>query len=337
VNAGAHTINVSFESKPKGERTGSAGWWNNIYFQEAAKKLGTTHKDFVGDAFSQEIKDTVRQYIQREFGGKIDLIIYSLAAGARMNPTTQTLVRSTLKAIGEPVQGKTIDIAELQIKDIIVPAATEQEIVDTVYVMGGSDWMDWVQQYTDANLLNQGAKAISYTYIGSKNNAKIYREGTIGRAKDDLEMYGKKIDALLKSRIQGEGLISVSKAVVTKASVFIPRIPFYVSAMFEVMKKHKVHETILQHKHRLFADMVYGTKRLVDEQGRIRIDHHEMEPTIQKEIDALSGIYDHDNIFELAGTKQFIEEFYQIHGFRIPGVNYEEDIDLDALSAIEPE
>jgi len=158
--------------------------------------------NFVGDAFSQETKDAVKHYIQHQFGGKIDLIIYSLASGARMNPTTQTLVRSTLKAIGEPVKGKTIDIAELQIKDIIVPAATEQEIVDTVYVMGGSDWMDWVQQSIDANLLNQGAKAISYTYIGSKNNAKIYREGTIGRAKDDLEMYGKKIDALLKSRIQ---------------------------------------------------------------------------------------------------------------------------------------
>jgi enoyl-[acyl-carrier protein] reductase/trans-2-enoyl-CoA reductase (NAD+) len=336
VNAGAHTINVSFESKPKGERTGSAGWWNNIYFQDEAKKLGTTHKDFVGDAFSQDTKDAVKRYIQTEFGGKVDLIIYSLASGARMNPSTQTLIRSTLKAIGEPVQGKTIDIAELQIKDIVVPAATEQEIADTVYVMGGSDWMDWVQQSVDADLLNQGAKAISYTYIGSKNNAKIYREGTIGRAKDDLEMYGKKIDALLKARIRGEGLISVSKAVVTKASVFIPRIPFYVSAMFEVMKKHKVHETILQHKHRLFADMVYGAKRLVDEQGRIRIDHHEMEPTIQKEIDDLSKIYNHENIFSLPGTQQFIEEFYQIHGFRIPGVNYDEDINLDALSLIEP-
>jgi enoyl-[acyl-carrier protein] reductase/trans-2-enoyl-CoA reductase (NAD+) len=202
--------------------------------------------------------------------------------------------------------------------------------------MGGSDWLDWVQQLTDANLLNTGAKAISYTYIGSKNNAKIYRDGTIGKAKDDLEAAGVQIDQLLKQRIKGEGLISVSKAVVTKASVFIPKIAFYVSTMFEVMKKHGVHESTLQHKHRLFKDMVYGTKRLLDEKGRIRIDHYEMQANIQSEIDAMSRKLENDSIFQLNGTKQFIDEFYQIHGFRFPNVNYEADVDMDKLSQLEP-
>ncbi len=335
VNANAETINVSFESRPKGDRTGSAGWWNNLYFQKAFEKSGKIHKDFVGDAFSSEMKQQVMAYIKEKFG-KLDLIVYSLAAGARQNPSTGELVRSSLKTIGEPATGKTIDIGEMQIKDIVVSPATEQEIKDTVYVMGGSDWFDWVKLLNDAKLLNQGAKAISYTYIGSKNNAKIYRDGTIGRAKDDLEAAGVRIDQMLKQSIKGEGLISVSKAVVTKASVFIPKIAFYVSTMFEVMKKHKVHESTLQHKHRLFKDMVYGQKRLLDEKKRIRVDHFEMQANIQAEIDAMGKQYENESIFKLAGTKQFVDEFHQIHGFRMPGVNYDADVNMDALSLLEP-
>lgn len=335
VNANADTINVSFESRPKGDRTGSAGWWNNIFFQKALVGNGQTHKDFVGDAFSQVMKDQVKSYIASTFG-KVDLIVYSLAAGARQNPVTGELVRSTLKSIGEPVTGKTIDIGEMAIKDITVLPATEQEINDTVYVMGGSDWFDWVKLLVDADLLNPGAKAISYTYIGSKNNAKIYRDGTIGRAKDDLEHHGLLIDQLLKQKVEGEGLISVSKAVVTKASVFIPKIAFYVSTMFEVMKAKGVHETTLQHKHRLFQEMVYGTKRLLDEKGRIRIDHFEMDANVQQAIDALAKDLENEKIFDLPGTKMFIDEFYQIHGFNIPGVDYAADIDLEAFGKLEP-
>lgn len=335
VNAKANTWNVSFESRPKGERTGSAGWWNNIFFQQNADLLGTFHKDFVGDAFSQTMKENVIANLQ-EKNTQIDLIIYSLAAGARTHPQTGELVRSTLKAIGEPVEGKTIDIAERSIKELVVGAATEQEINDTVFVMGGSDWEDWVHQLAKAGVLAKGVKAISYTYIGSKNNAKIYREGTIGRAKDDLEKHGKSIDTFLKQKYEGEGLISVSKAVVTKASVFIPRIPFYVSTMFEVMKKHGVHETITAHKHRLFAQMVYGSNRLVDEQGRLRIDHYEMQPDIQAEIQSLSDAYENEAIFDLKGTQQFIDEFYQINGFKLPGFDYDQDVDLDQLSLLEP-
>ena len=335
VNAKADTINVSFESRPKADRTGSAGWWNNIYFQKALAGTNNIHKDFVGDAFSQDMKQQVKDYIKKTFG-KLDLIVYSLAAGARQNPATGELVRSSLKTIGEPASGKTIDIGDMQIKDITVTPATEQEIKDTVFVMGGSDWLDWVQQLVKENLLNEGAKAISYTYIGSKNNAKIYRDGTIGRAKDDLEAAGVQIDQLLKTKLKGEGLISVSKAVVSKASVFIPKIAFYVSTMFEVMKKHKVHESTLQHKHRLFKDMVYGQQRLVDEKNRIRIDHYEMQANIQTEIDAMARQYENDTIFQLAGTKQFIDEFHHIHGFKIPTVNYDADVNMDALSLEEP-
>jgi enoyl-[acyl-carrier protein] reductase / trans-2-enoyl-CoA reductase (NAD+) len=336
VNGGADTINVSFESKPKGERTGSAGWWNNLYFQEAMKTDKTMHLDFVGDAFSDEMKAQVIQTIQKKFG-PLDLIVYSLAAGARLDTKTGNLVRSSLKSIGEPVTGKTIDIGEMLIKDVTVTPATQQEIDDTVFVMGGSDWFNWVKLLADAKLLKPGAKAISYTYIGSQNNAKIYREGTIGRAKDDLERYGREIDTLLKQKVGGEGLISVSKAVVTKASVFIPRIAFYVSTMFEVMRLKGTHESTLQHKHRLFKDMVYGNKRIVDAQKRLRVDHLEMAPETQQAIDQLSLQYQDESIFNLTGTQMFIDEFYQIHGFKISGVDYDQDVDMNSLSLLDPQ
>jgi enoyl-[acyl-carrier protein] reductase/trans-2-enoyl-CoA reductase (NAD+) len=333
VSANVNTINVSFESKPTDEKTGSAGWWNNVFFQEFAKPLNTTHVDLVADAFSQATKDKVKDYIKKTFG-TIDLVIYSLASGARLNPITNDLVRSSLKSIGEPVIGQTIDIAELVIKELTIPAATEQEIADTVYVMGGSDWYDWVKQLADEKLLSKQAKSISYTYIGSKGNAKIYRDGTIGRAKDDLEAHAVKINQLLKEKVSGEGLISVSKAVVTKASVFIPGIPFYVSAMFDVMKKNHVHETILEHKHRLFHQMVYGKERLLDDQYRLRLDYYELTATIQSEIDALTKAHPGQAIFNLQGTKDFIKEFYQINGFKIDGVDYEKDLDLASFATL---
>jgi enoyl-[acyl-carrier protein] reductase/trans-2-enoyl-CoA reductase (NAD+) len=335
VSGKVNTINVSFESRPTEEKTGSAGWWNNLFFQQYAKSLSTKHFDLVADAFSQQTKDQIKGLIKKEFG-TVDLVIYSLASGARLNPKTNELVRSSLKSIGDPVMGKTIDIAELKIKELSIPAASEQEIKDTVYVMGGSDWYDWIEQLVDEKLLSEQAKSISYTYIGSKGNAKIYRDGTIGKAKDDLEAYGVKIDALLKEKVKGEGLISVSKAVVTKASVFIPGIPFYVSSMFEVMKKNHVHETILEHKHRLFHQMVYGKERLLDDQYRLRIDYYELQDSIQKDIERLSSQYEGDKIFALQGTKDFIDEFYRINGFRIDGVNYDEDVDLASLSQLTP-
>jgi enoyl-[acyl-carrier protein] reductase/trans-2-enoyl-CoA reductase (NAD+) len=336
VNGKANTVNVSFESRPKAERTGSAGWWNNIYFQSSASSLGTTHKDFVMDAFSKATKEAVIAYAKQN-GMRFDLVIYSLASGARTHPETGELIRSSLKSIDQPTSGNTIDIGELSIKELTVQPATEQEIADTVFVMGGSDWKDWIHALDEAQVLSQHAKTISYTYVGSKSNAAIYRDGTIGRAKDDLEKTALALNAFLKEKYEGEGLISVSKAVVTKASVFIPRIPFYVSAMFEVMKAKGTHETILAHKNRLFSEMVYGDKRLADEKGRLRIDAYEMDDATQLAIQNLSQQYQGTSIFSLEGTQQFIDEFYQINGFRIPGVNYEEDVDLSTLSLLEPQ
>lgn len=326
------TINVSFESPPKGKRTGTAGWWNNIYFQKHTRHIGT-HKDFVGDAFSQSMKDDVIHYIKKTFG-KVDLVIYSLAAGARFNEHKQELIKSSIKTLGTEAHGKTIDLSDMSVKDLTIGIATETEISDTVYVMGGSAWFEWIDMLIKEDLVNQGFKTISYTYIGGPTTDKIYRGGTLGKAKEDLELTAHKLNQMISQKYQGEALISSSKAVVTKASVFIPQMPIYVSCLIDVMRKHNVHETILAHKYRLFKDMIYGKKRILDAQGRIRLDHLEMEDIIQKEtIHNMTTLSD-EALFELEGTKSFIEEFYHIHGFRYDGIDYDEEVDLEVLSQL---
>lgn len=329
VSSGANTLNVSFEGAPSDKRTGTAGFWNNVYFLEEANKLGTKHIDVVADAFSETTKKEVIARIKKEFG-KIDLVIYSLAAGARPNPETGDLVRSALKPIGEPLDGDTIDVATKSLKPLHMDAATEEDIKNTVYVMGGSDWESWITHLDQDNVLDHNLKTISYTYVGSGSMDKIYRAGTIGKAKDDLEATSLRMHAWLKEKYQGESLISSSKAVVTKASVFIPGITSYIACLFDVMKEKGVHETTLAHKHRLFKDMVYGDLRRVDNLHRIRIDHYEMQEDIQEatlnKLDKVQA-----NIVDLQGTHDFVREFHHIHGFEFDHVNYEEDIDLSSF------
>ncbi len=332
----AHTLNVSFENEPKGSKTGSAGWWNNIYFQELAKETGNIHKDFIGDAFSPDMKEQVIQYV-KEHIGKLDLVIYSLASGGRLNYQTNELIRSHIKTIGEDAVGKTIDIINLKIDDLTVTTANEQEIKDTVFVMGGSDWYDWVSALDQANVLNAGVKTISYTYIGGPTTEKIYRGGTLGRAKEDLENHAQILNDILKNKYHGEALISSSKAVTTKASVFIPQMTIYVSCLYDVMTRHGVHESILHHKYRLYKDMVYGSKRIVDDKKRIRLDHLEMDPKIQEETISMMTTLDNDHLLELMGTKMFLRDFYQINGFQFNEINYDQEVDLENLSQLKPE
>ena len=332
IGAGSSTINVSFESGPKGDRTGSAGWWNNIFFQQALAKTSSNHKDFVGDAFSSAMKQQVIQYIKDQ-NISLDLVVYSLASGARSHPETNELVRSAIKPIGQTTSGKTIDVGEKKILDLSLTPATDQEIKDTVFVMGGSDWQQWIDALDKAQVLSPLVKTISYTYIGGPTNAEIYRAGTLGKAKEDLENKAKAIHNVLQKKYRGEALISSSKAVVTKASVFIPKMPIYVSCLLDVMTRRGVHETTLQHKYRLFKDMVYGDARILDNEGRLRLDAPEMEPRIQEETLQLMKRYDNETIFNLPGTKMFIEEFYRIHGFHI--INDDQtDVDMTHLAQL---
>src|SRR5690554_572870 len=328
--AGANTINVSFESQPRGNKTGSAGFWNNLFFQDAVKDLDQKHLDFNADAFIPETKKKILETIQKEFG-QIDLLVYSLASGARKNVETGELVRSSIKPLGEPAVGRTIDIKSMHVEPLTVEPATEQETKDTVFVMGGGDWHDWVRYLDDAGVLAKGFKTVSYTYIGGKNTDAIYRSGTIGQAKLDLEATADNLNKLLIEKYEGEALISSSKAIVSKASVFIPQMPIYVSYLFDEMTKNGTHETTLEHKHRLFKDMIYGNNRILDENGRIRLDHLEMDEALQNRINQLMQQDINQSFLDLDGTKLFLKEFYQINGFDVDGVDPEADIDLEAL------
>ncbi len=329
-SANANTINVSFENQAKGNKTGSAGYWNNLFFQDEVKSLNQIHVDFNGDAFSPEMKKRVLEEIKEKFG-TIDLLIYSLASGARKNYATDELIRSSIKPIGQPAVGKTIDIKTMTIEPLTVEPATEQETKDTVFVMGGGDWSDWVTFLEENGVLAKNFKTISYTYIGGKNTDAIYRSGTIGKAKEDLENVTLKLNNLLKDKYQGEALISSSKAIVSKASVFIPQMPIYVSYLFDVMTSNHSHETTLEHKHRLFKDMVYGDNRIVDDLNRIRLDHKEMEPHIQDTVASLMYAPEDPNFLNLTGTKLFIQEFYNINGFSVEGIDEDAEVDLEAL------
>ena len=334
--ANANTINVSFESAPKGKRSGTAGWWNNIYFQEAAKETGRIHKDFVGDAFAQAMREDVIAYLLQK-NIKVDLVIYSLAAGARKDDKTGETVRSHIKTIGGASIGKTIDVSKKMIEPLVVEDANQTEIDETVYVMGGSAWKDWIDELDHHNLLAKHVKTISYTYIGGPTTAKIYRNGTLGKAKEDLENTARNMHDYLADKYQGEALISSSKAVVTKASVFIPQMPIYVSCLYDVMMRHNVHESIVMHKFRLFNDMVYGNNRILDNKGRIRLDHLEMQEPIQTETVKLMSSLSDEELFKLDGTNAFFKEFYQIHGFDFDTIDYETPVDLSILAKRQPE
>lgn len=330
LGCNSNTINVCFESGPKGKRSGTAGYWNNVAFHKHLSNEQNTHKDFLGDAFSRTMKEAVVHYAKETFGA-IDLVIYSVASGARKNWKTGEVIFSKIKSLGKDVIGKTVDIKDNSVHEITVAGANPQEVADTVYVMGGSDWEDWMSILDENQLLSEYAKTISYTYIGGETTKAIYRDGTLGKAKTDLEETTIRLDKMLHDKYSGEALVSSSKAVATKASIYIPQMPIYVACLYDVMTKNNVHETIELHKYRLFKDMVYGTKRILDDSGRIRLDHLELSDEIQKNTKELMLSIDDEHIDELYGYQLFVKDLYNLNGFRNDKINYDNDIDIDSL------
>lgn len=317
----ANTINVCYEGEPEKKRTGTAGFWNMKFFNE---KTSTNSIDFNIDAFSKESRDAVIKRIKEE-DIMIDLVVFSLAAGAKMTP--DGLVTSSLKPLGKKIVGRTIDMAKSIIKEVEIEPANQKEIDDTVFIMGGIDWYDWISDLSKNNCLSPKCKTLSYTYIGSETTKDIYRDGTIGKAKENLEATVNK----LNNDFDVEAYVVSAKAIASKASVFIPSMPIYAGCLYEVMNKHNVHETVTEHIYRLYADMIYGNNPIIDNDNRVRIDHLEVDEDIQIETINLMKKLSDEEILSLDGTKRFIDEFYQINGFRIDNVDYEEDIDFGNL------
>ena len=320
-NAHAYTYNVSFERGPKGRSTGSAGYYNNTAFATLAQENGYASDDLNADAFSHETKQKViADFV--EAGRKIDLVVYSVASGIRIHPDTQEKFVSTLKPIGTPFEGYSIDIAKETLFQESLQPATSEEIENTRVVMGGDDYELWIDALLEANLLNDHAKVVTYTYVGSEVTYPIYKDGTIGNAKRDLERANAAINKKLQP-IHGEAIISASKTVVTKASVFIPTVALYASALFKVMKTKQTHESITMHKYRLYKDMIYGNQAIVDADGLYRLDAYELDAATQLDVQAILNDVTAENFKSITDFEQFKHDFLALNGFDLSDVDYQ--------------
>ena len=306
--AGAATLGVSFEKAPTETKTATAGWYNNIAFEEAASAEGLYARTLDGDAFSDGMKETVVDAI-REDMGKIDLLVYSLASPVRPHPRTGELHRSSIKPLGEPVHIKTLNVDKGVVHEVDLEPATEEETADTVAVMGGEDWEFWIDALAEADVLASGFRTVAFTYIGSDLTWPIYWEGTLGKAKEDLDRAAAAIRKRLES-LSGDARVATLKAIVSQASSAIPVVPLYASLLFRVMKEADVHENIIEHIYRLFASqLAEGAAMNTDEIGRIRVDDWELEDGIQDEVRRRWPLVTSENLAELPTWKVFAKTF----------------------------
>ena len=322
--ASAATIGVFFEKPGSERKPGTAGWYNAAGFHEQAEAAGLYAKSINGDAFSDEVKAQVIELIKADLG-QIDLVVYSLAAPRRTHPRTGVVHTSTLKPIGSDTTQKGVNTDKEAIQEYHLEAATQEEIDNTVAVMGGEDWQMWIEALYEAGVLAAGAKTTAYTYIGEKITWDIYWHGTIGAAKKDLDHRVEGIRAQLSS-LGGDARVSVLKAVVTQASAAIPAMPIYLAILFKVMKARGVHEGCIEQIDRLFRERLYGDGA-VDEAGRLRVDQLELDPEVQAEVAGIWEQIDTDNLKTLADFGGYRQEFLQLFGFGVDGVDYDAEVD----------
>ena len=323
--SGAATIGVFFEKPPAENKTASPGWYNTAAFEKLAHQDGLYAKSINGDAFSNEIKQKTIDLIKSDLG-QVDLVIYSLASPVRTHPVSGITYKSVLKPIGTRFQNKTVDFHTGKIADIAIEPANEEEIANTIAVMGGEDWAMWIAALQKDNLLARGATTVAYSYIGPSLTEAVYRKGTIGRAKDDLEAAAFAITDSLAA-IEGKAYVSVNKALVTQASSAIPVIPLYISLLYKIMKQQGVHEGCIEQIHRLFKDRLYVNSKVpLDEKGRIRIDDWELRDDIQAKVDTLWKESTTETLPSIGDLEGYRTDFYNLFGFKVDKVNYSEDV-----------
>lgn len=320
----AATIGVFFEKEPSEGKTASPGWYNSAAFEVEAQKAGLYAKSINGDAFSNEVKQQTIDMIKADLG-QVDLIIYSLASPVRQHPVTGVLHRSTLKPIGSTFTNKTVDFHTGNVTSVSIEPANEEDIANTVVVMGGEDWSMWMDALKGAGVLAEGATTVAYSYIGPEVTEAVYRKGTIGRAKDHLEATAFEITDKLAD-IKGKAYVSVNKALVTQASSAIPVIPLYISLLYKIMKAEGIHEGCIEQIQRLYSERLYtGHEVPTDDKGRIRIDDWEMRNDVQEKIAKLWGESTTETLVELGDLAGYKQDFLNLFGFGFEGVDYQAD------------
>ena len=326
---GAKTLGVFFERPAENKRTATAGWYNSIAFENFSKTSGIYAKSINGDAFADDIKDQVCQAIKKDLG-QVDCIIYSLASPRRLHPKTGQLAKSTLKPRSAPYTNKSIDFETGEVTEVTLPVATQDDVEQTVSVMGGEDWQMWIDKLSKEGLLAKGVITVAYSYIGPDVTKPVYRNGTIGAAKDHLEATAKSLDEILKKEYQGRALVSVNKALVTQSSSAIPFIPLYFVLLNKAMKKRGTYEGCIEQIYRLFSSRLYkGSEIPVDEEGRVRIDDLEMQVDVQGEVSKLWQIVDTHNVTEIADVSGYKSDFLKLFGFGFSDVDYNADVEYD--------
>ena len=329
----ASTIGVFFEKPPTEGKTASPGWYNSAAFEKLANESGSYAKSINGDAFSNEIKNQTIDLIKADLG-QIDLVIYSLASPVRLNPNTGILHRSVLKPIGTTFTNKTVDFHTGNVSEVSIEPANQEDIDNTVVVMGGEDWKMWMNALNEAGVLANDAMTLAYSYIGPEVTEAVYRKGTIGRAKDHLEATAFEITKQLES-VNCIAYVSVNKALVTQASSAIPVIPLYISLLYKIMKEEGIHEGCIEQIQRLFQDRLYsGSKIPTDDKGRIRIDDWEMRDDIQEKVAKLWKEATTESLPNIGDLNGYTSDFHNLFGFGFDGVDYQADTNemVDILS-----
>jgi len=323
--SGAATIGVFFEKPAETERCGTAGWYNSAAFENEAKAAGLYARSFNGDAYSDAMKADVIEAIKKDLG-QVDCVIYSLASPRRTHPKTGEVFKSVLKPIGGAAfTNKNLNTGNGVVNEVTIEPANDEEIAQTVAVMGGEDWEMWIDALLDAGVLAEGAKTVAYSYIGPEVTWPIYKNGTIGRAKEDLERVQRVLDTKLAA-IGGKAWVSVNKALVTQASSAIPVVPLYISLLYKVMKAEGTHEDCIEQMDRLFRERLYNGNPQPDEAGRIRVDDWEMAPAVQALVAQRWAEVNTENFAELGDFEGYQSSFLRLFGFGLDGVDYNADV-----------
>lgn len=321
---GASTLGIFFEKEGTEKKPGTAGWYNSAAFHKFAEADGLYAKSINGDAFSDEIKQKTIETIKADLG-QVDLVIYSLASPRRQHPKTGEVFNSTLKPIGKDVTLRGINTDKEEIQEFSLEAASDEDISNTVAVMGGEDWQMWMDALSEAGVLSEGAKTTAFTYVGEKVTWDLYWDGTIGQAKKDLD---KKVIGIREKLAAsgGDARVSVLKAVVTQASSAIPIMPLYLSLLFKAMKEDGSHEGCIEQLYRLYTECLYSDTPRLDVEGRLRVDELELRPEIQDKVAEAWSQITTENLAELTDFQEYKHEFLNLFGFDIEGVDYDADV-----------
>lgn len=328
---GADTLGVFFEKPGSEKKPGTAGWYNAAAFDKAAKAEGLYSRSINGDAFSNAARDHVISMIRDEMGGQVDLVIYSLASPVRKMPDTGEVKRSALKTIGKPYTSTSVNTNNDTIVEATVEPATEQEIEDTVAVMGGQDWELWIDALDKAGVLAPDAQTVAFSYIGTDITWPIYWHGALGKAKADLDATAQRLDKRLSAKGGGAN-VAVLKSVVTQASSAIPVLPLYIAIAFKVMKEQGLHEGPIEQLDRMFRERLYrddGQPAQTDDEGRLRLDDWELRDDVQAQCKAIWPQVTTDNLFELTDYAGYKHEFLKLFGFDRGDIDYDAEVDPD--------